>query len=144
VDILPEHAPDNPATPVIPVVDPVRQAEIALEITLDELENRRVLQASNRLSIESLVNPDSEKDIIDDLTEQDIYNAVVASRNAQKMGEINGGDDEVEDNMGFQPPQHIARLLALLRPCESIPKPWMMVLPANWSNFWLHSGARHS
>ncbi|KAJ7855248.1 hypothetical protein B0H14DRAFT_2579389 [Mycena olivaceomarginata] len=32
-----------------------------------------------------------------------IYNAVVASRDAQQMGEINGGDDDVEDNMGFQP-----------------------------------------
>ncbi|KAJ7814868.1 hypothetical protein B0H13DRAFT_1521776, partial [Mycena leptocephala] len=51
----------------------------------------------------SLVNPDSEKDIINDSTEQDIYNAVVASRDAQQMGEINGGDDDVEDNMGFQP-----------------------------------------
>jgi hypothetical protein len=103
VGILLEHAPDDPATPAIPVVDPVRQAEIALETTLDELENRGVLQASNRLSIESLVNPDSEKDIIDDSMEQDIYNAVVASRDAQQMGEINGGDDDVEDNMGFQP-----------------------------------------
>ncbi|KAJ7916582.1 hypothetical protein B0H13DRAFT_1609189, partial [Mycena leptocephala] len=51
----------------------------------------------------SLVNPDSEKDIIDDSTEQDIYNVVVASRDAQQMGEINGGDDDVEDNMDFQP-----------------------------------------
>ena len=34
-------------------------------------------------------------------TEQDIHNAVFASRDAQQMGEINDGDDE--DNIGFQP-----------------------------------------
>jgi hypothetical protein len=40
--------------------NPIRPAERNLEQCLDALQERGVLQAANRLSIESLLNPDEE------------------------------------------------------------------------------------
>ena len=50
------------------------------------------------MDIESLLNPTEESVIIDNTTDQEIYEAVMASRNAQENALINGGDDDTDDN----------------------------------------------
>ncbi|KAJ7862526.1 hypothetical protein B0H13DRAFT_1638614 [Mycena leptocephala] len=56
------------------------------------------------MSIESLLNPAEERELIDEATTvEDIFKAVMASRDAQEMAEINGGDDDVNDDADFEP-----------------------------------------
>jgi hypothetical protein len=100
--ILPDAVLAPPAT--VPTLDPIHLVEQDLERRLDDLQERGVLQAANHMSIESLLNPAEEKELIDEATTvEDIFMAVMASRDAQEMGEINGGDDDVDDDADFEP-----------------------------------------
>ncbi|KAJ6456730.1 hypothetical protein C8R45DRAFT_844722 [Mycena sanguinolenta] len=86
-----------PAIPISSLLNPVREAEQELNNCLDGLEERRILQRTNRLTIEDLVNPESEQDT-EQASDQDIYNAVVASRNAQNASDATGGDNDPDDD----------------------------------------------
>ncbi|KAI0249196.1 hypothetical protein BJV78DRAFT_1130098 [Lactifluus subvellereus] len=50
------------------------------------------------MDIEGLLNPSDESQMIDEMTDEEICQAVLAAQNAQEEGPINGGDDDVEDN----------------------------------------------
>jgi hypothetical protein len=50
------------------------------------------------MDIEGLLNPAEESVIIDNATDQEIYEAVMASHNAQEDILINGGDDDTDDD----------------------------------------------
>ncbi|KAJ7775890.1 hypothetical protein B0H14DRAFT_3164487 [Mycena olivaceomarginata] len=41
--------------------------------------------------------------LVEKATDTEIYDAVNASRNAQEVSEIRGGDDNVDDDMEYQP-----------------------------------------
>ena len=62
-----------------PQMDPVLHAENQLQDVLDDLESTGCLQSVNRMDIEGLLNPAEESVIIDDTTDQEIYEAVMAS-----------------------------------------------------------------
>ena len=98
--ILPDSVWTSSSPPAIPIsslLNPVREAEQELNNCLDGLEERRILQRANRLTIEDLVNPESEQDT-EQTSDQDIYNAVVASRNAQNASDATGGDNDPDDD----------------------------------------------
>jgi hypothetical protein len=77
--------------------DPVLNAEKQVEQVLDGLVSRGILQKSNRMDIEALLNPIEESQAIDKTTDEEIYSAVQNAREAQELAEVNGGDDDVDD-----------------------------------------------
>ncbi|KAI0247237.1 hypothetical protein BJV78DRAFT_1285679 [Lactifluus subvellereus] len=88
--------------------DPIANAENELRYALNDLEAAGVLQHDNRMDIEGLLNPSDESQMIDETTDEEICQAVLAAWNAQEEGPINGGDDDVEDNtlLGPNPTYH--------------------------------------
>jgi hypothetical protein len=84
-------------------LNPIALAEQALESSLDSLEDTGALQRANRMAIELLVNPVDEQVLVEKATDTEIYDAVNASRNAQEVSEIRGGDDDVDDDMEYEP-----------------------------------------
>ncbi|KAE9398998.1 hypothetical protein BT96DRAFT_821189, partial [Gymnopus androsaceus JB14] len=62
------------------------------------LQMTGALQKGNRMTIESLLNPDSERSMLDDSTDQAIFEAVMHSREAHENSEIYGSDDDKDDD----------------------------------------------
>ena len=91
----------NPTIPISSLLndthaqDPIVNAEKAVQRALDSLESKGVLHHSNRMDIEALLNPASE--ILDEATDEEIFQAVVDTRKAQDELEITGGDDVDDD-----------------------------------------------
>lgn len=96
--ILPDSAfPTNSSHPRIPVSsllcanDPVRSVERSVESTLDELEQTSALQPVNRLQLEDLLNPVSERQVVEDATDEEIFHMVMKRRMAEEDIEVVGG-----------------------------------------------------
>jgi hypothetical protein len=120
-EILPDSDLDvlsssTPATPSIPIssllhgssfeIDPVAHVEREVELALDGLERTGALQKSNRMDIESLLNPDGESHVLTESSDREIYQAVMDAIKARENIEINGGDD-VDDTLPLEPrPTH--------------------------------------
>lgn len=84
-NILPEHphlplAPSLPISAIIDYPDPVDKAQKLVKAALDDLVPTGALQNSNRMSIDALLNPADELNILDDTTEDSIFDAVMDSR----------------------------------------------------------------
>ena len=98
----------NPSIPISSLLNvddienPVAAAEKQLNHALDELESTGVLQASNRMNIEALLNPADESRVMDETTDKEICQAVLDARRAQEEGLINGGDDDVDDDASVE------------------------------------------
>ncbi|KAF9501872.1 hypothetical protein BDN71DRAFT_1438594 [Pleurotus eryngii] len=60
--------------------------------TLKDLGNG-ILQRGNRMAIEELLNPVSERENIDNISAEEIFRSVQEMREAMEMMEVNGGDD---------------------------------------------------
>jgi hypothetical protein len=69
-----------------------------VEAVLDNLVSAGVLQASNRMDINTLLNPVDESRVMDETTDEEIYQAVIDARRAQEDTIINCGDDDVDDD----------------------------------------------
>ncbi|KAG6864117.1 hypothetical protein C0991_012351 [Blastosporella zonata] len=101
-DILPNSLDSCPTPlPVIsvssllnsdPVDDGIAAAEKEVTDTLSNLEERGILHTRNRLTLEELLNPVSERVILSG-SEDDIYQAVMERVEGEQNQEINGGDD---------------------------------------------------
>ena len=103
----------NPSIPISSLLNvdnienPVAPAEKQLNHALDELESTGVLQASNRMDIEALLNLVDESRIMDETTDDEICWAVLDARRAQEEALINGGDDDADDDASVEPcPTH--------------------------------------
>lgn len=53
------------------------------------------------MNIESLLNPEAEKNMLDACMDQDIFDAVMHARAAKENGVIAGGDDDRDDDTAF-------------------------------------------
>ena len=106
-----------PAQPTIPISsllditdcnqDPIANAEQKLIRALDNLMATGVLQPSNRMDIEALVNPVEESQVMDETTDAEICQAVLDAKKAQEEAVVNGGDDDVDDDALLEPsPTH--------------------------------------
>jgi len=83
-------------------MDPVAHAERQVEITLDDLVQTGALQESNRMDIESLLNPAGESQVLMETSDREIYQAVMDAINARENVEINGRDD-VDNDIPLKP-----------------------------------------
>ncbi|KAG1904072.1 uncharacterized protein F5891DRAFT_946562, partial [Suillus fuscotomentosus] len=71
------------------------------------LQATGVLRPRNRMDIEALLNLPEELQIMEEPRDEEIGQAVLAVRNTQEEGPINGGDDDVEDDSPLEPyPTH--------------------------------------
>ncbi|KAJ7834940.1 hypothetical protein B0H13DRAFT_1652914 [Mycena leptocephala] len=68
------------------------KAEIALSQMLDELQSRGVLQKGNRLHLDDLVDMPEEQ-VVEDATDEEIFEAVQQMQSDREDMEINGSDD---------------------------------------------------
>ena len=112
--ILPDLDPSTTAQPTVSLSsllhtpfhnqDPIATVENALRGALDELEATGMVQCTNRMDIDTLLNPPEESLLIDDTTDEDICRAVLATR-AQEEGCTNSGprDNDIEDDGPVEP-----------------------------------------
>ncbi|KAF5340804.1 hypothetical protein D9758_017656 [Tetrapyrgos nigripes] len=91
--------------PITSLLNTSSDVEVELNETLDAFQATGALQRRNRMTIESLLNPDKEVNYMNgDSDLEGIHNAVIKSRDAQLLAaEINGGDDDVDDDAPVQP-----------------------------------------
>lgn len=83
------------------LADPLSFTEKDVKCTIDSLQSRGVLQPSNHMGIENLLNPVQERDFMNDDSGNDengIYKAVMNAVNAREMSEVNGGDDDTDND----------------------------------------------
>jgi hypothetical protein len=73
-----------------------------VEAALDELVLTGVPQVSNRMDINTLLNPVDESQVMDETTDEEIsreiYQAVMDAQQVQENAIINGRDDDVDDD----------------------------------------------
>ncbi|KAI0255924.1 hypothetical protein BJV78DRAFT_1151368 [Lactifluus subvellereus] len=59
------------------------------------------------MDVEAMLNPSDELQMMVETTDEEFCQAVLAARNAQEEGSINGGDDDVGDDALLEPgPTH--------------------------------------
>jgi DDE superfamily endonuclease len=94
--------PIQPAVPILLLLNannaadqecPIANAEKQVKIALDDLVSTGALQASNRMSIEALLNPEGESQAMEETTDEEICQAVLDAHKAQEESLIAGGDD---------------------------------------------------
>ena len=112
--ILPDvDAPSSSARPSIPVysllsdpssnsIDPIAHAERQVEIALNDLVQTGMLQGSNCMDIESLLNPAGESQVLMETSDHEIYQTVMDAIDACENIEINGGDD-IDNDIPLEP-----------------------------------------
>ncbi|KAG6847874.1 hypothetical protein C0991_001303, partial [Blastosporella zonata] len=98
-DSLFDSAPTTPAISVLSLLDndpvdaAIAAAEKEVSHTLSHLEERGVLQRSNRLTLEELLNPVTERVMLSGGTSDDeIYQAVIERAEAEQNQVMDGGD----------------------------------------------------
>ena len=86
-----------------PSYDPIVNAENEVEAAFDGLTDTGELSSRNRMAIKNLLNPDEERlEAIMESTEEEIFEAVMKSNDAQEDAITNGGDDNVDDNAAVE------------------------------------------
>ena len=86
------------------VLDPISEAEEAVESVLDELQNIGVLQRQNRMGLEHLLNPIEEQiSMMFEANTQDICDAVLTAMANKDPNANNPHDSETEDEDAMQP-----------------------------------------
>ncbi|KAJ7661795.1 hypothetical protein B0H17DRAFT_953421, partial [Mycena rosella] len=88
---------DNSLTTANILANLADEAETALSETLQDLQSRGVLQKGNSLSVEALVDVPEEQ-VMEDATDEEIFEAVQNMRMCRQDMEINGGDDNQDEH----------------------------------------------
>ena len=104
--------------------DPVAEVEKRLIVAMDGLQQRGVLQASNRMSLEELLNPVAESQTIDATLDEEIYSAVMEAQHGNLM---TNDDSDAEDGPVDPPPTRCEALKAALlikKYVETMNEPW--------------------
>jgi hypothetical protein len=83
-------------------MDPIAHAEKQVKIALNDLVQMGTLQESNHMDIKSLLNPAGESQVLMEMSDREIYQAVMDAINAHENVKINGGDD-VDNNIPLEP-----------------------------------------
>ncbi|SJL05224.1 uncharacterized protein ARMOST_08590 [Armillaria ostoyae] len=77
-------------------LEAMRLAMTDVEESLDALQTTGVLQTANWMSIESLLNPEAELDNMEgEVTDEDIFKAVMTARNEEEVEEMGDADADV-------------------------------------------------
>ena len=116
--ILPDIAPAIPR-PLVPIssllatsdlLNPIMDTEMEVSVALDKLQQRGVLQALNRMSLKDLLNPVEELCTVSEMSDDEIYCAVVEAQHHDLMT----NDDSIEDDPVDPPPTRCEALEAAL------------------------------
>ncbi|KAL4065514.1 hypothetical protein V8B97DRAFT_1875375, partial [Scleroderma yunnanense] len=100
---------------------PAEGVEMELTVALDGLQQRGVLQASNRLSLEELLNPVAE--LHNEMLEEEIYHAVMEAQH----GNLLTNDDAAEDDLVDPPPtccEALQAALVIMKYVETMDEPF--------------------
>jgi hypothetical protein len=85
-------------------MDPIVHVERQVEIALDDLVQTGALQRSNRMDLNSLLNPAGESQVLTETSDCEIYQAVMVAIDARENAEMNGGDDvDVDSDIPLEP-----------------------------------------
>ena len=81
----------------------MKSAERNVDRSLDELEQTGVLQHVNQLNLEDLLNPEPEQQVVEQVTDEEIFHMVMASHVAEEDMEIVGAADDKDDDAEILP-----------------------------------------
>jgi hypothetical protein len=115
----PDSAPNAPTIRISSLLNnepanSVTAAENHVSASLDHLEEIGVLQRGNWMDLTELLNPVSEGNVYKEVTEEEIYQAVVERCEAEQQKDINGGDDSDDDSESAEKPSRHEALSAAL------------------------------
>ena len=103
-------AQPNPLIPISSLLssdadgrDPIIQAEQEVEHMLDELQSAGILQHCNRMGLQELLNPADEAWLMDETTDDEIFQAVMAVQEAQDEARPVAGGGDSDDNVDHPP-----------------------------------------
>jgi hypothetical protein len=119
--ILPKalYEPEATSAPSVPVSsllnsDPLEGVACAkkdISNLLNQLEELSILQKRNWMDLEELLNPASEQQLVDKISEDEIFQSIQDMLEAEQMMEVNGGCD-VDDDVVDEKPTHKEALKA--------------------------------
>lgn len=93
--------------------DTISDPELELNNALDTLVQTGALQAQNRMDIETLLNPEQEKVLVEEISDEELFRTVMEAREMQEMSGITGSDD-IDDSSPVKPqPTHVEALRAI-------------------------------
>ncbi len=72
--------------------DPIADVEKDVQESLDALQDTGALQTANRMSIKSLLNPEAEHDDMEEVTDKDIFDAVMTAQKEEEAEEACDAD----------------------------------------------------
>ena len=81
----------------------MQTAEKVVEDSLNKLEQTGVLQHTNRLNLEDLLNLEPEKQVVEHATDESIYHMVVVGHLAEENMDLVGGADDEDDDAEILP-----------------------------------------
>jgi hypothetical protein len=137
----PQAAPSIPISSMLnPLICTDSESENLVTAALDDLALRGVLQASNRMTVEELLNPLDESTSMDKVTDEEIYKAVMDSKAERENAAANDiGDDDVDDNAPIElPPSRHEALQAKIvieKYVETIDEPYTCKLESILADF---------
>jgi len=77
--------------------NPIACTEKEIEANLDVLQMTGALQSHNRMTIESLLNPEFEQNMLDGSTVLEIFESVKHAREVHENSSISGGDNDIDN-----------------------------------------------
>jgi len=78
--------------------NPIACAKKEVEANLDVLQMTGALQSHNWMTIESLLNPEFEQNMLDGSTVLEIFKSVKHAREVHENSSISGGDNDIDDD----------------------------------------------
>jgi len=137
---------NQPSVPISSLINdqgflgnPIAHIEKEVEAALDELVSTGALQTGNRMDIDTLLNPETERCVMDETTDEEIFEAVMESRRAEENGPMNSGDDDVDDDacVEARPTRHEAMQAAsvMKRYIDDLDDPFARKLEAILGSF---------
>ena len=107
---------------------------------LDDLTSRGMLQASNQMTIEELLNPLDESINMDGATDEEIYKAVMDSKAQRENAAANNvGDNDIDDDAPIETPpsrhEALQAKITIEKYIETIDEPYARKLESILADF---------
>jgi hypothetical protein len=80
------------------LVDEARILDLLENVSDYELVSTGALQTGNHMDIDTLLNPETKRCVMDETMDEEIFEAVMESRRAEENGPMNSGDDDVDND----------------------------------------------
>ena len=121
----------------------MQTAEKVVEDSLNKLEQTSILQHTNCLNLEDLLNPEPEKQVVEHATDESIYHVVVVGHLAEKNMDLVGGADDKDNDVEILPHPSRKEALAAAATLENyisvLEKPYAQKLEGLLASFGLQT-----